>query len=167
MKAYLLRRPRPRALAVQDTSHGVSRAASCPGGSGAGGETTGRSFFRELTKREGPVSGPLPVVPQATCLSPTVRSSVTTCRAARCSCATDAGAKLRTMVCAVIYIRVSTKEQTENLSLRPQLRACEDYCRREGFEILERFDWNHISAQVQASRMCPQALASIERFCRR
>jgi site-specific DNA recombinase len=43
------------------------------------------------------------------------------------------------MVGAVIYVRVSTKEQTENLSLPTQLRACEDYCRRQGYEILERF----------------------------
>ena len=43
------------------------------------------------------------------------------------------------MVGAVIYVRVSTKEQTENLSLPTQLRACEEYCRRQGYEILERF----------------------------
>lgn len=49
------------------------------------------------------------------------------------------GVKLRSMVGAIIYIRVSTKEQTENLSLPTQLRSCEEYCRREGFEILERF----------------------------
>jgi hypothetical protein len=49
------------------------------------------------------------------------------------------GAKLPDMVGAVIYLRVSTKEQTENLSLPTQLRACEEYCRREGYEILERF----------------------------
>jgi DNA invertase Pin-like site-specific DNA recombinase len=42
------------------------------------------------------------------------------------------GTTLRSMPGAVIYIRVSTKEQTENLSLPTQLRACEDYCRREG-----------------------------------
>jgi DNA invertase Pin-like site-specific DNA recombinase len=40
---------------------------------------------------------------------------------------------------AVIYVRVSTKEQTENLSLPTQLRACEEYCRRQGYEVLERF----------------------------
>lgn len=40
---------------------------------------------------------------------------------------------------AVIYVRVSTKEQTENLSLPTQLRPCEEYCRRQGYEILERF----------------------------
>ncbi len=43
------------------------------------------------------------------------------------------------MVGAVIYVRVSTKEQTENLSLPTQLRACEEYCRRQSYEILERF----------------------------
>ena len=40
------------------------------------------------------------------------------------------------MAGAVIYIRVSTKEQTENLSLPTQLRACEEYCRRQGYEIV-------------------------------
>ena len=43
------------------------------------------------------------------------------------------GSKLRPMIGAVIYVRVSTKEQTGNLSLPTQLRACEEYCRREGF----------------------------------
>src|SRR5258708_5995747 len=49
------------------------------------------------------------------------------------------GFTLRPMVAAVIYVRVSTKEQTENLSLPTQLRACEEYCRREGYEVVERF----------------------------
>lgn len=40
------------------------------------------------------------------------------------------GLKLRTMLGAVIYVRVSTKGQTDNLSLPTQLRACEDYCTR-------------------------------------
>ena len=44
------------------------------------------------------------------------------------------GAKLPEMVGAVIYVRVSTKEQTENLSLPTQLRACEEYCRRQGYD---------------------------------
>ena len=43
------------------------------------------------------------------------------------------------MVGAVIYVRVSTKEQTENLSLPTQRCACEENCRRQGYEILERF----------------------------
>lgn len=36
------------------------------------------------------------------------------------------GSNLRTMIGAVIYVRVSTKEQTENLSLPTQVRAYED-----------------------------------------
>ena len=58
------------------------------------------------------------------------------------------GAKLTDMVGAVIYVRVSTKEQTENLSLPTQLRACEDYCRRQGYEVLERFHEEGESAKT-------------------
>ena len=47
------------------------------------------------------------------------------------------GSKLRPMVGAVTYIRVSTKEQTENLSLSTQLKACEEYCERQGFEAVD------------------------------
>lgn len=72
------------------------------------------------------------------------------------------GAMLRPMVGAVIYVRVSTKEQTENLSLPTQLRACEDYCRREGFEILERFQEEGESAKT-ADRTELQRLLT---FCR-
>lgn len=46
-----------------------------------------------------------------------------------------------------IYVRVSTKEQTENLSLPTQLRACEEYCHRQGYEILERFQEEGESAK--------------------
>jgi hypothetical protein len=49
------------------------------------------------------------------------------------------GTTLQSMAGAVINIRVSTKEQAENLSLPTQLRACEEYCRREGFNVLARF----------------------------
>ena len=52
------------------------------------------------------------------------------------------------MIGAVIYVRVSTKEQTENLSLPTQLRACEEYCRREGFEVRERFKEEGESAKT-------------------
>lgn len=58
------------------------------------------------------------------------------------------GSKLRQMIGAVIYVRVSTKEQTENLSLPTQLRACEEYCRREGFEVLDRFQEEGESAKT-------------------
>ena len=66
------------------------------------------------------------------------------------------------MVGAVIYIRVSTKEQTENLSLPTQLRACEEYCRREGYEILERFKEEGESAKTTDRSELQRLLA----YCR-
>ncbi len=41
---------------------------------------------------------------------------------------------------AVIYCRVSTKEQAHNLSLPTQLRGCRDYCARRGWTVVERFE---------------------------
>jgi DNA invertase Pin-like site-specific DNA recombinase len=72
------------------------------------------------------------------------------------------GAKLSEMVGAVIYVRVSTKEQTENLSLPTQLRACEEYCHRQGYEILERFHEEGESAKT-TDRSQLQALL---KYCR-
>jgi DNA invertase Pin-like site-specific DNA recombinase len=66
------------------------------------------------------------------------------------------------MAGAVIYIRVSTKEQTENLSLPTQLRACEEYCRREGLDVLARFKEEGESAKT-ADRTELQKLLT---FCR-
>src|SRR5262245_59579334 len=40
---------------------------------------------------------------------------------------------------AVVYCRVSTKEQTQNLSLPTQRRACEEYCQRQGLEVVRVF----------------------------
>jgi DNA invertase Pin-like site-specific DNA recombinase len=48
---------------------------------------------------------------------------------------------------AVIYIRVSTKEQVENLSLPTQLDACEKYCRREGSKC-----WSGSAKKARAPR---------------
>jgi site-specific DNA recombinase len=66
------------------------------------------------------------------------------------------------MVGAVIYVRVSTKEQTENLSLPTQLRVCEEYCRRHGYEIRERFHEEGESAKT-TDRSQLQALL---KYCR-
>ena len=41
---------------------------------------------------------------------------------------------------AVIYCRVSTKEQAQNLSLPTQLQGCRDYCARQGFDVAEVFE---------------------------
>lgn len=40
---------------------------------------------------------------------------------------------------AIIYCRVSTLEQVENLSLKTQERVCREYCEREGYEVLQVF----------------------------
>jgi site-specific DNA recombinase len=66
------------------------------------------------------------------------------------------------MIGAVIYVRVSTKEQTENLSLPTQLRACEEYRRRQDYEILERFHEEGESAKT-TDRSQLQALL---KYCR-
>src|SRR5256714_5138442 len=72
------------------------------------------------------------------------------------------GSKLPQMVGAVIYIRVSTKEQAENVSLATQLKACENYCERQGFEVLARFREEGESAKT-ADRT---ELQKLLQFCR-
>src|SRR5918995_3899517 len=72
------------------------------------------------------------------------------------------GSKLRPMVGAVIYIRVSTKEQTENLSLATQLKTCEEYCGHQGFEVVARFREEGESAKT-ADRT---ELQKLLHFCR-
>ena len=67
------------------------------------------------------------------------------------------------MVGAVVYVRVSTKEQTENLTLTTQLKACEDYCERLAFHILARFREEGESAKT-ADRT---ELQKLLQFCRK
>src|SRR4029453_18212856 len=55
---------------------------------------------------------------------------------------------LRPMVAAVIYVRVSTKEQTENLSLPTQLRASKDDSPPQGYKVLEQFTEQGESAKT-------------------
>ncbi|MCC7176914.1 MAG: recombinase family protein [Acidobacteria bacterium] len=72
------------------------------------------------------------------------------------------GTTLTEMIGAVIYVRVSTKEQTENLSLPTQLKACEEYCRRNGYEVRARFHEEGESAKT-TDRSQLQALL---KYCR-
>lgn len=72
------------------------------------------------------------------------------------------GSTLTPVIGAVLYVRVSTKEQTDNLSLPTQLRACEDYCDRHGFRVIHRFIEKGESART-ADRTELQQLLS---FCR-
>lgn len=49
---------------------------------------------------------------------------------------------------AVIYARVSTKEQATNLSLPTQIQACRDFCDREGMKVAEVFSEEGESAKT-------------------
>jgi site-specific DNA recombinase len=71
--------------------------------------------------------------------------------------------KLPEMVGAIIYVRVSTKEQTENLSLPTQLKACEEYCERQGFKVLARFREEGESAKT----VDRTELQKLLQFCRK
>jgi site-specific DNA recombinase len=75
----------------------------------------------------------------------------------------DRGSKLPDMVGAVIYVRVSTKEQTENLRLPTQLKACEEYCQRLGFNVLARFREEGESAKTTDRT----ELQKLLQFCRK
>lgn len=63
---------------------------------------------------------------------------------------------------AVLYCRVSTKEQTENLSLSIQEKLCRDYCRREGFDVVRVFVEEGESAKTADRTRLVEMLA----FCR-
>ena len=63
---------------------------------------------------------------------------------------------------AVVYCRVSTKEQTQNLSLDTQQRACEEYCNRNGYEVARVFIEEGESAKT-ANRT---AFRKLLEFCR-
>ena len=39
---------------------------------------------------------------------------------------------------AVLYLRYSSDKQTEQ-SIEGQQRVCEDFCRREGYEIVDKY----------------------------
>ena len=60
---------------------------------------------------------------------------------------------------AVIYTRVSTKEQVENLSLSTQLEACRHYCETHGFTVAATFTDRGESAKTTNR---PQFLAMLE-----
>ena len=63
---------------------------------------------------------------------------------------------------AVIYCRVSTTEQTKNLSLPVQEKACREYCDREGYEIAAIFIEEGESAKTIERPKFKELLA----FCR-
>jgi len=64
---------------------------------------------------------------------------------------------------AVVYCRVSTKEQVSNLSLPVQEKACREWCAREGAEVVQVFVDRGESAKTAARPAFLEALA----FCRK
>ncbi len=66
------------------------------------------------------------------------------------------------MTRAVIYCRVSTKEQTQNLSLATQLKACREYCQRGGLEVAREFE----DAGESAKTVDRPAFQELLAFCR-
>lgn len=61
------------------------------------------------------------------------------------------------MSSAYIYVRVSTAEQVENYSLDTQERACQEFCEREGLEVVRIFREEGESAKT-ANRPQLQAM---------
>src|SRR5688572_3572923 len=62
---------------------------------------------------------------------------------------------------AVIYCRVSTKEQAESLSLQSQERACRQGCDREALDVVQVF----IEAGESAKTSNRTQLARMLQFC--
>jgi site-specific DNA recombinase len=63
---------------------------------------------------------------------------------------------------AVIYCRVSTKEQTKNLSIPTQLQACRDYCAKNGLSVAREF----VDAGESAKTADRTQLRELLAFCR-
>ena len=53
---------------------------------------------------------------------------------------------------AVIYSRVSSKEQVEGFSLEVQMEKCEDYAKRKGYVVVERFGGTYESGKSDKER---------------
>ena len=66
------------------------------------------------------------------------------------------------MMGAVVYARVSTKEQVSNLSLATQEKQCRDYCSRNGYTVLEVF----VDAGESAKTVDRPEFQKMLEFCR-
>ena len=53
---------------------------------------------------------------------------------------------------AVIYSRVSSKEQVEGFSLEVQMERCEEYAQRNGYVVVERFGGTYESGKSDKER---------------
>ena len=74
------------------------------------------------------------------------------------------GIQLKTSGKAVIYTRVSTKEQADNnSSLTTQKKYCEDFAKRKGFEIVEYFGGTYESAKSDERREFQKMLSYVKK----
>ncbi|WP_299213268.1 recombinase family protein [uncultured Dokdonia sp.] len=64
---------------------------------------------------------------------------------------------------AVIYTRVSTKDQLDNASLETQKKYCELFAKKKGIEVLEYFGGTHESAQSDERKEFQKMLAYVRR----
>ena len=62
---------------------------------------------------------------------------------------------------AVIYCRVSTKDQLQNFSIETQVKECEKYCARNGYTVLKTF----CEARSAKNTERPEFQSMLE-FCR-
>ena len=64
---------------------------------------------------------------------------------------------------AVIYSRVSSKEQVEGFSLEVQMEKCEDYAKRKGYVVVERLEAHPKVARVIRSARSSTKCSSMSR----
>ncbi|MFC4636659.1 recombinase family protein, partial [Dokdonia ponticola] len=64
---------------------------------------------------------------------------------------------------AVIYTRVSTKDQLDNASLETQKKYCELFAKKKGIEVLEYFGGTHESAQSDERKEFQKMLTYVRR----
>ena len=74
------------------------------------------------------------------------------------------GVQLKTSGKAVIYTRVSTKEQADNnSSLNTQKKYCEEFAKRKGFEIVEYFGGTYESAKSDERKEFQRMLSYVKK----
>lgn len=64
----------------------------------------------------------------------------------------------------VIYTRVSTKDQEDNLSLITQKKGCEEYAKRKGYTVLEYFGGKSESAKTDERKEFNQMLTYLKKY---
>jgi site-specific DNA recombinase len=64
----------------------------------------------------------------------------------------------------VIYTRVSSKDQTENLSLATQLKACTNYAEKLGYNIMATFGGTYESAETDERKQFVEMITFVKKY---